>query len=147
MALTFWLCAALVVYVYVGYPALLFAWAGVRARGRRRRSQPDRESVSHDTRPNGWPSIAIVIAARNEANRLPARLNNLLGLEYPGPRQIIVVSDGSTDSTADVLRGFAGNVDLVSIRASGKAAALNAGVAAASGEVLVFADARQTFAV
>jgi cellulose synthase/poly-beta-1,6-N-acetylglucosamine synthase-like glycosyltransferase len=144
MALTFWLCAAIIVYVYVGYPALLFVWAGVRGRGRRERSRRDRESFDHETGSN-WPSISIVIAVRNEAHRLPARLNNLLGLEYPGRRQLIVVSDGSTDGTAEVLRRFAA-VDAVSIEAAGKAAALNAGVAAADGDLLVFADARQTFA-
>ena len=47
-----------------------------------------------------WPSISIVLAARNEAARLPARIANLLDLPYPGRREIIVVSDGSTDETA-----------------------------------------------
>jgi biofilm PGA synthesis N-glycosyltransferase PgaC len=147
MALTFWLCAAIVVYVYIGYPALLFVWAGVRRHGRRAHSRKRREKMKRETGANCWPSISIVIAARNEAHRLPARLINLLGLEYPGIRQIIVVSDGSTDGTGDVLRRFAAAVDVVSIEAAGKAAALNAGVAAATGELLVFADARQTFAV
>jgi cellulose synthase/poly-beta-1,6-N-acetylglucosamine synthase-like glycosyltransferase len=87
-----------------------------------------------------------VIAARNEAARLPGRISNLLALDYPAPRQIIVVSDGSTDDTEGALASFADAVELVTIDGGGKAAALNAGVARAKHDVLVFADARQTFA-
>ena len=60
------------------------------------------------------PTISIVIAARNEAPALHARLQNLLTADYPADRlQIIVVSDGSTDETADILNRFAGRVDSV----------------------------------
>jgi cellulose synthase/poly-beta-1,6-N-acetylglucosamine synthase-like glycosyltransferase len=94
-----------------------------------------------------WPSISIVIAARNEAARLPARVRNLLDQEYPGRRDILVVSDGSTDRPADALASLLGDeVRLLEVPAGGKPLALNAGVAAATGEIMVFADARQQFA-
>jgi cellulose synthase/poly-beta-1,6-N-acetylglucosamine synthase-like glycosyltransferase len=86
-----------------------------------------------------------VVAARNEAARLPARVANFLELSYDGPREIIVVSDGSTDHTAEALRPLAGHVRLIEVRAGGKPLALNAGVAAATGDIVVFADARQRF--
>src|SRR5205807_1092344 len=71
----------------------------------------------------------------------------LLALDNPADRrQIVVVSDGSTDQTASVLAAYGDVVDLVAISASGKASALNAGVARAEHEILVFADARQLFA-
>jgi poly-beta-1,6-N-acetyl-D-glucosamine synthase len=93
------------------------------------------------------PTISIVLAARNEAARLPARIDNLLALDYPaGLRQIIVVSDGSTDDTLRVLARYRGVVEGIDAPAGGKAAALNLGVARATGEILVFADARQMFA-
>ena len=93
------------------------------------------------------PGVSIVVAARNEARRLPSRIENLLSLDYPASRrQIIVVSDGSTDDTIDSLVRFGEAVDVVEIPAGGKAMALNAGVARAVHDVLVFADARQTFA-
>jgi cellulose synthase/poly-beta-1,6-N-acetylglucosamine synthase-like glycosyltransferase len=136
METLFWVAALVTGYVYAGYPLLLALWARVAAR-------PVRKRASDDLGP--WPAISVVVAARNEAARLPARLANLLELTYPGPREIIVVSDGSTDDTADVLRPFAGQVRVIEVPAGGKPLALNAGVAAAAGEILVFADARQRF--
>ncbi|HZR22935.1 MAG TPA: glycosyltransferase family 2 protein [Vicinamibacterales bacterium] len=92
-------------------------------------------------------TISIVLAARNEGARLPARLDNLLSLDYPAEkRQIVVVSDGSTDNTMDVLARYAKDVVAVSVPPSGKALALNAGLAHATGDIVVFADARQVFA-
>jgi cellulose synthase/poly-beta-1,6-N-acetylglucosamine synthase-like glycosyltransferase len=136
MTALFWISALIVVYVYVGYPCLLAAWA--RIADRRPRRAP--------FRPGAWPSISIVLAARNEAARLPARVRNLLDQEYPGPKEIIVVSDGSTDDPARALAPFGDAVRLIALPAGGKPLALNAGVAASTGEILVFADARQQFA-
>jgi len=91
--------------------------------------------------------ISIVIAARNEAARLGARIDNLLSLDYPADKQqIIVVSDGSTDDTMAALARYRGVVDVIEVPAGGKALALNAGVAAARHDIIVYADARQVFA-
>lgn len=143
MAGLFWGSTFVVFYIYLGYPILLSVWARVAAR-------PTRKASTISTAP--WPSISIVIAARNEAARLPARIENLLALRYPGPREIVIVSDGSTDGTAEVIRSFLAGRDgetdpvrLLEVPAGGKPLALNAGVAAATGDILVFADARQRF--
>ena len=135
MIALFWISALVVGYVYVGYPCLLAVWA--RLTDRRPRL---------GTIPNQWPSISIIIAARNEARRLPQRVANLLDQAYPGHQEIIVVSDGSTDGPAAALAGFGASVRVIEVPAGGKPLALNAGVAASTGEVLVFADARQSFA-
>src|SRR5690606_3908429 len=92
-----------------------------------------------------WPAISIILAARNEGRRIGDRLRNLIEIPYPGPREIVVISDGSTDDTTRVVRSFGDAVRLIELPAGGKPAALNAGVAAATGEILVFADARQRF--
>jgi poly-beta-1,6-N-acetyl-D-glucosamine synthase len=136
MTALFWISALIVGYVYVGYPCLLAVWA--RIADRRPRRAP--------FRPGTWPSISIVIAARNEAARLPARVANLLGQHYPGPSEIVIVSDGSTDSPARALARFGPAVRVIDVPAGGKPLALNAGVAASTGEILLFADARQQFA-
>jgi cellulose synthase/poly-beta-1,6-N-acetylglucosamine synthase-like glycosyltransferase len=135
MRTIFWVSVVLIVYVYAGYPLLLAAWARLV----RRRPQTAAGVSS-------WPSISIVLAARNEGRRLPERIANLLQVAYPGPREVIVVSDGSTDDTAAAVESCGSGVRLIEIAAGGKPLALNAGVAAARGQVIVFADARQQFA-
>jgi poly-beta-1,6-N-acetyl-D-glucosamine synthase len=133
----FWTSVFVIAYVYVGYPMLLGAWARLAPR-------PVKKTAFE---PGSWPSISIVLAARNEAARLPARVANLLELPYPGHREIIVVSDGSTDGTAEALARHRQDhsIRYIEVPAGGKPLALNAGVAAATGDILVFADARQRF--
>jgi len=133
MVFLFWLSLAIIAYVYLAYPAMLAIWARAGRRPVVARSHP-------------MPPISIIIAAHNEGARLGARLDNLLQLEYPAPRQIVVVSDGSVDDTRVVLTCYEPEVEVVSIEHSGKAIALNAGVACARHDVLVFTDARQAFA-
>jgi cellulose synthase/poly-beta-1,6-N-acetylglucosamine synthase-like glycosyltransferase len=134
METLFWASILLVFYVYAGYPLLLAIWSGLISRPVAKRC----------TVP--VPTVSVVLAARDEAERLPARVANLLALMYPTPPEIIVVSDGSTDGAAEVLAPFADRVRLIELPRSGKPLALNAGVAAARGDIIVFADARQRFA-
>ena len=141
MALVFWLSVAGVAYVYAGYPALLLLWARLRPRPVYCGSRIADCGFKADC------GVSIIIAARNEGSRLAARIDNLLSLDYSAKRrQIIVVSDGSTDDTLDVLARYRGFVDVVAVPPGGKALALNAGVARARFDIVVFADARQVFA-
>ena len=129
----FWLAIAGVLYVIVGYPALLAAWSRIAPR-------PVHRGVE-------TPGVSVVIAARNEAAVLRKRIDNLLASDYPASAlQIVVVSDGSTDETSDILASYGKRIDAILLPDGGKARALNAGAAAARYNVLVFADARQTFA-
>jgi cellulose synthase/poly-beta-1,6-N-acetylglucosamine synthase-like glycosyltransferase len=135
MVIVFWASALLIAYVYVGYPMLL----AIRARYARR----DWSLLAGDV----FPPISIIVAARDEGPRLPARLENLLSIDYPAERrQIIVASDGSTDDTAERLEPYRDRVEILLLPRGGKPAALNAAVARAAHEILVFADARQSFA-
>jgi poly-beta-1,6-N-acetyl-D-glucosamine synthase len=130
-----WVFAAslvFVVYVYVGYPV----WAYVRSRFRARPVQ--RAAIT--------PRLSIVLAVHNEAGTLPRKIQNLEELDYPAERhEIIVVSDGSTDSTLEVLKDLAGDQlrAVILPKHEGKAVALNRGVESATGEIIVFTDARQ----
>src|SRR5262245_19690670 len=134
MALLFWLSLFLLAYVYVGYP--LVAWLRARLL-----------ATPHRTAPS-TPAVTVVVVAYNEADRIAARLENLLALDYPGDRlEICVASDGSTDATVQRARAFEGRG--VVIRAfharRGKAAVLNDVVPSAAGDIVVMADARQQF--
>jgi biofilm PGA synthesis N-glycosyltransferase PgaC len=141
MLFVFWVSIAVIAYVYVGYPAFLYIAARVAER-RARHSHSAPESAGSLQR-----GVSIVIAARNEGARLASRIDNLLALDVPAAqRQIIVVSDGSTDDTLDVLAPYSSVVETIAVPHGGKALALNAGVAKARFEIVVFADARQRFA-
>ena len=76
---------------------------------------------------------------------LRRKLESLLALDYPARlREILVISDGSTDATDSIADSFAGRgVRLLRVPRGGKAAALNAGLAQASGDILFFTDVRQ----
>src|SRR5580765_2039230 len=128
MAIVFWASIGLIVYVYAGYPLLLAVWA-------RWCGMPQAPGGMNDEL--NWPGVSIVIAARNEGSRLAARIENLLSLDYPASRrQFIVVSDGSTDETLDVLFRYQKVAHVISVPAGGKANALNVGVARATNEVV-----------
>src|SRR5262245_22711427 len=134
MSVVFWVLCGLVFYVYAGYPLMLHVWARLARR------------KTHGAVRQSEPSVSIVIAARNEARRVPGRLENIRQLDYPaGKQQVIVVSDGSTDDTMGVLARNP-RVVAVDVSAGGKARALNAAVARATNDIIVFADMRQAFA-
>ncbi|QGV81945.1 glycosyltransferase [Streptomyces ficellus] len=57
--------------------------------------------------PDRWPSVAVVVPARDEAEVLPLSLPSLLAQDYPGPLEIVLVDDGSEDGTGDVARALA----------------------------------------
>lgn len=83
-------------------------------------------------------TVSAIVPAYNEALRLPAILSLLCS--YPGFLEVIVVSDGSTDTTAAVVRGFPVKC-LYQTEKQGKGLAMEHGVRAARGEILFFCDA------
>jgi biofilm PGA synthesis N-glycosyltransferase PgaC len=127
----FWLSLAIAGYAYFGYA--IWLWLCVRLRRRPIFQRPI------------LPNVSIVIAARNEEANLPAKLENLRLLDYPRARlQIVIASDGSTDQTANILCDQASDiVPVILDESNGKAYALNEAVKRATGEILMFLDARQ----
>jgi biofilm PGA synthesis N-glycosyltransferase PgaC len=130
----FWFSFAFVFYIYLGYPGLLLVWRRIGSRPVKKRFYE--------------PTVTIVIAAHNERERIEARLRNCLELDYPRDKlQIIVSLDGPTDGTEFAVWKYAAQgVEMIHSREhTGKAAALNRALGRATGEIVVFADARQTF--
>ncbi len=92
------------------------------------------------------PTVSIVIAAHDERDKIEKKILNCLDLDYPKEKlQVVVALDAPTDGTEDIVWKYAGRlIDMVYYSPHrGKAQALNSAVAAAEGEILVFADARQ----
>lgn len=126
------LSAALCLYAYVGYPVLLSVV-------RRRRGW---ETAGRD-RGGAWPRISIVVPAHNEAQSIRATLERIIAIDYPRDRrQILVVSDASTDGTDDIVLGFGHGVELLRqpLR-QGKTAAENAARAHLTGDIIINTDA------
>jgi len=92
--------------------------------------------------PERTPRMSVVIPAHNEEKTIEATVLSVLESNYPN-FEVIVVNDGSTDATEQVLLPYAsaGKIVLLSRLQGGKAAAVNTGILAATGEIIVVIDA------
>lgn len=130
MEIVFWASCSLLVYVLGVYPLLTLIAGCVKGR---------------KTNPLPAPSnISVIVAAHNEGAVLRGKIEHLLGFaEDYDDFEIIVVSDGSTDDTEDIVRSYAREgVHLVATSSwLGKTRALDEAVKVAVGDVLVFLDA------
>jgi cellulose synthase/poly-beta-1,6-N-acetylglucosamine synthase-like glycosyltransferase len=130
----FVIASGLVGYTYVLFPGLVLLRARLRPR-------------PHLSAPI-TPPVSVIVAARNEARAIAAKLDNLLTLDYPRDRlQVVVAADGCNDGTDATVRARGdGRVRVLSLPRVGKASALNAAVGVATGEILVFSDANSLYA-
>ena len=131
IAVALLLPVTLAVYAYAIYPALLWLIAGAGAPQRARRGA-------------GAPTITIVVPAYNEEAQIAGVIEALLAQDYPEDRrQILIVSDASTDRTDEIAAGYAPRgVELLRMeRRTGKTAAENASVERIRGEIVVNTDA------
>ena len=123
----------LTVFAFAGYPALIAALARLNPRPLRMREGYE-------------PTVSIVVAAYNEEDVIVWRLANLADLDYPADRlEVIVVADGSDDRTAELARQMGDTKVLHQPERAGKRAAIERGVGAATGEILLLTDANNRF--
>jgi cellulose synthase/poly-beta-1,6-N-acetylglucosamine synthase-like glycosyltransferase len=133
--ISFWLLAALVLYVYVGYPVLLYLYS---------RIMPASGSQLRDD----LPSVTLLISAFNEEDCIAEKLENCLSLDYPRELlQVTVISDQSSDRTDEIVSKFADRgIKLLRMEErGGKTLGLNAGVAESPSDVVVFSDANAMY--
>lgn len=122
---------ALLVYTYVGYPAVLGLLALFF-------------KVTVDRDDDYCPAVTLLIAAYNEGAVIEDKLNNCLQLDYPADRlRILVASDGSQDDTETIVRRFAEHgIELLAFDTNrGKISALNDALEQIDSELVVFSDA------
>ena len=99
MKLIVLLSIAAVLYHYAVYPALVLLIA--RWRGRGAAAEYPAEGGTQ------WPRVTLLIAAYNEERVIEGKILNSLELDYPHPIELIVVSDGSSDSTPQIVSRYA----------------------------------------
>jgi len=130
----FFLSWGYIVYVYLGYYALL----AVLALFIRKRIERD---------DNYCPHVSLIISAFNEERVIEAKIANSLALDYPRDKfEILVVSDASSDATDSIVSRYAGEVRLIrQAERKGKTSGLNMAVPEARGKIIVFTDANSMF--
>src|SRR5271154_2725993 len=85
--------------------------------------------------------ISVLIDTYNHERFIEKAIVSVLEQDFPAAeREIIVVDDGSTDDTAEIVRRFEPQVRLIRKANGGQASAFNAGIAEARGEVVAFLD-------
>ena len=125
------LAIAICVYVVVGYPLLLVSW--------KRFAPAVRKDSEFRT------TVSVLLPIYNGEEFVQKKLESLLAQHYPPELvNIMVISDGSTDKSDEIVESFASRgVRLLRVPHGGKASALNAGLKFASGEIIFLTDVRQ----
>ena len=129
----FWFSTLGLLYLYAGYPAIMWALAAIF------KKTPKKGDFAG--------SVSVVIAAHNEERLLPQKLKSLLEVPSSGRiAEIVVASDGSTDRTVEALRSIRdARVCVVEFaERRGKASILNDVIPRCKSEIIILADARQT---
>lgn len=123
-------------YTYFGYTAVLYFISAFRKVGKQAGTGTN------------YPFISLVIAAYNEEQIIAEKVENSLQLDWPEDKlEILVVSDGSTDRTNDIVRGFGDpRVKLLDFYdRGGQCVSFDRGTEAARGEIILFSDATGMF--
>ena len=134
--IVFWISLIGIVYTYVGYGLFITLLA-------RWRTRPVKEK-------DITPTVTMLVAAYNEEDCIADKIENTLALDYPREKlELVVVTDGSTDRTNEIVASYAGqNVQLdYEPERRGKVGALIRAFRLVKGEIVVFSDANSTFQV
>jgi len=138
LEISFWAGLGILVYTYFGYPVVLFLAHKMFGRG---------SLVPEQVGP--LPRVTMIIAAYNEGKVISSKLDNCLVLDYPADKiDFIVASDGSADATNAIVSARAGaepRLRLLALPRGGKAAAINAAMGEAKGDIVVFSDANTLY--
>jgi biofilm PGA synthesis N-glycosyltransferase PgaC len=129
----FWVSLAILFYSFVGYGILILCWNAIVKAVRPQREKPFNSEL---------PIVTIIIAAYNEAAVLRAKLENTLAIAYPREKiEIILVTDGSTDGSEEIVREFPGVRLLHQVARQGKFAAISRAMEITTSPIVVFSDA------
>ncbi len=135
----FWIFFSLILFHYVGFGCVVVLAGKIL-----------KKSVnSLELADNDLPTVSYIVAAYNEERIIEQKIKNDLVLDYPKNKiEIIVVTDGSNDRTAQIVENLAKTANVVALHSpdrKGKTAALNRAIAIAKNDILVFSDANSFF--
>jgi len=130
----FWLFVGSILYTYFGYPIFISLLA---------RLKPQKIKYRKTT-----PSVTLLIAAYNEQDVIEKKILNTQALDYPkNLLQILIVADGSNDSTPEIIKKYSqSGVDLLyEPERRGKMAAINRAIPYSRGDIIIFSDANNLY--
>ncbi|MCC9138826.1 glycosyltransferase family 2 protein [Pontibacter silvestris] len=130
LEISFWFAFAVVFYTYLGYGIVAWVWA---------------KCLSLIRKPNTLkifePNVTLVVPAYNEADILESKVQNSLALDYPADKlQIMFITDGSTDNSAEVLAAYPNVMHLHSSVRGGKSLAENRAMEHVKTPYVIFTD-------
>ncbi|MDD5596666.1 MAG: glycosyltransferase family 2 protein [Victivallaceae bacterium] len=129
----FWFSIALGFYTYVGYGVIIIVSAYLKQLFQKKES-PKAGLFE--------PRVALFIAAFNEEKCIAQKIENCFSLDYPqGKIKIVVVTDGSTDNSVNIIANYPAVVHLQQKERRGKMAAINFGMQFVDSEITIFSDA------
>ena len=132
--ITFWFLLFIIIYTYVGYAVLLYVLVKLKRRSTKK------ENTTTDN--YEIPNVTLLIAAYNEEDFIKTKIVNSLQLNYPAEKfTIFVVTDGSTDSTANIVSEFKEITHFHSDERKGKLAAVDRVIPQIESPIVVFSDA------
>jgi len=133
MIIIFWISIFLIIYTFVGYGFVLYTLVRIK----RLFTKPFQFKTDA-----ALPDVTILIAAYNEEDIIEEKIRNTLALDYPSAQlQVIFITDGSSDGTADKVRKFPEVTLLHQDLRAGKMAAIKRAIPFINGEITVFTDA------
>ncbi|HVY73337.1 MAG TPA: glycosyltransferase family 2 protein [Puia sp.] len=129
----FWFSLFVLFYIYIGYGLMLLTMLWIRGLFKRK-EKPDVISIE--------PEVSLIIAAYNEETFIEKKILNSLDMDYPaGKLRILVITDGSTDRTPEIISRFP-EVRLLHLpQRQGKVAAVNRAMAMVDTRYVIFTDA------
>jgi len=133
MIIAFWISLFIIIYTFVGYGFLLFFLVRIKRIFKKNYLFSDSAEL---------PTVTILIAAYNEENIIEEKITNTLELDFPKDKtQIIVITDGSSDSTPNKIAAYQDVLLLHKDLRTGKMAAIKRAMPSVTNEIIVFTDA------
>jgi biofilm PGA synthesis N-glycosyltransferase PgaC len=133
MIITFWISLFIIFYTFVGYGFLLFFLVRIKRIFVKRNLFDKNKEL---------PTVTIIVAAYNEELIIEEKINNTLSIDYPKEKlQLIFITDGSSDSTAEKIAAYREIFLMHKDLRTGKMAAIKRVIPEVKNEIIVFTDA------
>ena len=132
LKIIFWASLFIVFYSYLGYGILLYLLVKIKLLFKKRKLPVDRFE----------PPVTLIVSAYNEEGFIKKKIENTFKLQYPKDKiKLIFITDGSADSTPDIVRGFPEIKLLHEAPRRGKVAAMNRAMQFVDTPIVIFSDA------